>query len=272
MFVQLRRRVTAVFAVLAACLTVTFALPAGAGASDSAGGPSTRIVGGTPTTTAEYPFVMQVTGSSGGHMCGGTLVAPTKVVTAAHCVRNSAPSQLGVVGGREDRFSDTGTFRQVSEVWSYPGYTSTEKVGDIAVLTLAAEMPFPTVPFAGPNDTDLYAPGTVSRILGWGRTAEDEIATDHLRTAEVPIVADADCEASYASHDTQVQTPAMVCAGLPEGGVDACTYDSGGPLMVDGVLAGVVSWGNGCARPGFPGVYARVQAFSAEVSAQVGAP
>ncbi len=269
MFIQSRRRLTAVFALLAACLTVALAPPAGASAS---GPPSTRIVGGEATTIAEYPFVMQITGSSGGHFCGGTLVAPTKVVTAAHCVRSSLPSQVGVVGGREDRFSDTGTFREVSDIWTHPGYDSTTKVADIAVLTLVEEMPFPTVPFAGPDDAALYAPGTMARILGWGRDAEDGTATDHLRTAEVPIVADADCEAYYAGNDPEAQTPAMVCAGFPEGGVDACQYDSGGPMVVDGVLVGVVSWGEGCARAGYPGVYARVLTYSAEVSAQVGSP
>jgi trypsin len=87
--------------------------------------------------------------------------------------------------------------------------------------------------------------------------------------ARSPLVADAECEAAYASHSTRVDASIMFCAGFPAGGVDACNRDSGGPLVVDGVLAGVVSWGHECARPGYPGVYVRMTTYAADVREQI---
>ncbi|NJQ05360.1 S1 family peptidase [Streptomyces lonarensis] len=230
------------------------------------------IVGGTPTTTDEHPYVMQLAGASGVRVqrCGATLVAPTKAVTAAHCVHNLDRTRYLVVGGRTARLGPEGVDREISDIWINPAWDRDTKAGDVAVLTLAEPMPFATLPIAGPTDAHLYEPGTPSHVLGWGRTAEVGNASTVLRIAEVPLVADAACEAAYASHTFQVDSASMVCAGLPEGGVDACQLDSGGPLVVDGVLVGVVSWGNGCARPDFPGVYVRVSAFSEALSAEIG--
>ncbi|MEO3755805.1 serine protease [Streptomyces sp. B6B3] len=262
-----RRRPWAAFALVAA-VAAAVSLPAAAPAS--AAEPAPFIVGGTPTTTDAYPFTMQV-GTEYVPRCGGTLVAPSKVVTAAHCVDGDPTSELStyVVGGRTERLGSDGTVREVIDVWLHPDYDADTNVADIAVLTLADEMPYEPLPFAAPTDTHLYAPGTMARILGWGWTAYPGTSADQLMTAEVPIVADADCEAAYASHSTQVDASIMFCAGFPEGGVDACNRDSGGPLVVDGVLAGVVSWGHECARPGYPGVYVRMTAYAADVREQI---
>lgn len=271
--VRFRRRTGSAFALAAAGIAAVIAavaLPTGATATPAATNPSPLVVGGTPASTDDYPFVMQISSNGIVPFCGGTLVTPTKVVTAAHCLNNKTPDDVVVVGGRTERQGESGTVVPVSDIWMYPGWNGDTKVGDIAVLTLADEMPYEPLPFAAPGDTHLYTPGNMARVLGWGRIADEVGASpDQLMTAEVPVVADGDCEAAYADYDVQVDSTAMVCAGYPEGGVDACTYDSGGPLVIDGVLAGVVSWGKSCALPGYPGVYTRVTTYSAEVSAQV---
>ncbi|ARQ67841.1 S1 family peptidase [Streptomyces marincola] len=231
--------------------------------------PSTRIVGGTPVTTEDYPYVMHVTFTGIVPFCGGTLVAPTKVVTAAHCVNNRAAEDLNAVGGRTERQGDSGVMIGVSDIWMHPEWDSTTKVADIAVLTLSEPMPYEHIPFAGPEDTHLYTPGVMAEVLGWGRTGETGNVPDQLLMAEVPVVSDADCEEAYSSHTTRVDGETMVCAGYPEGGVDACQRDSGGPLVVDGVLIGVVAWGNGCARPGYYGVYTELATYAADVSEQI---
>ena len=267
MTVQFRRRARAALALAAAVFSavIATAVTVPAAATEP---PTTRVVGGTPTTTDAYPFVMQV--STGVvPRCGGALVTPTKVVTAAHCLVGLSPGQLVVVGGRDERQGTSGTEREVGDFWIHPAYDSDTNVADVAVITLTEEMPYEPVPFVAPTDTGLYAPGTLTRLLGWGRTAENGPFASQLMTAEVPVVSDADCEAAYEDFVVRYDATSMVCAGLPEGGVDTCQGDSGGPLIIDGVLAGVVSWGEGCARPDAPGVYARLTTYSADISAQL---
>ena len=245
------------------------ALAAGAAAllaAPSAVAAPQPIVGGSATTTDAYPFVMQITDASQNQFCGGTLVAPAKVVTAAHCMVGESPRGVRVVGGRTLLGGSDGTVAEVSRIWTHPDYTDVTDGSDVAVLTLSSEMPYTPAEYVSAADTSVYAPGTETRVLGWGTTRENGGSSDQLRTATVPVVSDTDCGASYGSDYVAGD---MVCAGLPEGGVDACQGDSGGPLLVEGVLAGITSWGEGCARAGYPGVYSRLTAFSDLVTEQV---
>ncbi|GAA1008352.1 serine protease [Streptomyces sp. F-3] len=224
------------------------------------------VIGGTPTTTDEYPFVMQLTDAFGRQFCGGTLVTSTKVVTAAHCVARAVPGGVRVVGGRTFLDGTDGTVSEVSRIWVDPGYLGATGGGDVAVLTLSTPMPYAVAKYVSPADTDVYTPGTTARVLGWGTTAVNGPSSNQLRTATVPITSDAECQNAYGSDFVASD---MVCAGHPSGGVDTCQGDSGGPLLVGGVLAGITSWGIGCAEPGYPGVYTRMTAFSDRVTAQL---
>jgi hypothetical protein len=111
-----------------------------------------------------------------------------------------------------------------------------------------------------------------SLVSGWGATAEGGSSAAILQKVRVPIVSNTTCNAAYGGGITAN----MLCAGLVEGGKDSCQGDSGGPLVVpDGSgwrLAGVVSFGNGCARPNFYGVYTRISSFTTWITSQVGAP
>ena len=226
----------------------------------------TRIVGGTTTTTSAYPFMMQITDASQNQFCGGTLVSPTKVVTAAHCMAGETPSGVRVVGGRTYQNGSDGTVAKVSDIWVHPDYTTATRGDDVAVLTLSTSMPYATASYVGSSDTGVYAAGTSARILGWGTTSSGGSSSNQLRTATVPTVSDSSCAGSYGSDFVASD---MVCAGKTSGGVDSCQGDSGGPLLIGGVLAGITSWGEGCAQAGYPGVYTRLTTFSAEVTDQV---
>ncbi|WP_399891390.1 S1 family peptidase [Streptomyces sp. BBFR51] len=224
------------------------------------------IVGGSTTTTNAYPFVMQITDASQNQFCGGTLVAPTKVVTAAHCMAGESTGSVRVVGGRTYLNGTDGTVARVSRIWVHPDYTDATDGDDVAVLTLSSSMPYTPAKYVAASDTSVYAAGNEARVLGWGTTRENGGSSNQLRTATVPVVSDGDCGGSYGSDYVASD---MVCAGLPSGGVDTCQGDSGGPLLVGGVLAGITSWGEGCARAGYPGVYSRLTTFSDLVTAQV---
>ena len=226
----------------------------------------TRIVGGTTTTTSAYPFMMQITDASQNQFCGGTLVSATKVVTAAHCMVGETTGSVRVVGGRTYLNGTNGTVSRVSKIWIHPDYTDATNGDDVAVLTLSTSMPYTKASYVTSSQTSLYAAGTTARVLGWGTTSASGSSSNQLRTATVPIVSNTSCASSYGSDFVASD---MVCAGYTSGGVDTCQGDSGGPLLIGGVLAGITSWGEGCAEAGYPGVYTRLTTFSSLVSAQV---
>ncbi|TDC13501.1 trypsin-like serine protease [Streptomyces sp. 8K308] len=196
---------------------------------------------------------------------------PRAAAEVAEAVRLRVVEPLaedGVVRFTHPRRNGTdGTEIAAGDIWVHPDYDDATITNDVAVITLTEEMPYQTLPPVGAEDTDVYAAGSSARIVGWGTTRENGPSSNQLRTAEVPTVSDADCDASYGA---EFDSAAMVCAGLPRGGVDTCQGDSGGPLVLDGRLAGVVSWGNGCARPGYPGVYTRLTSYADELTAQLG--
>ncbi|MBV8932061.1 MAG: trypsin-like serine protease, partial [Kutzneria sp.] len=128
------------------------------------------VVGGTQASTATYPFVVFLTDTTGFQFCGGTLVAPNKVVTAAHCTVGETAAGIRVVAGRDDKQSTAGTVANVSSIWIHPTFKDVTTGDDVSVLTLSTNLNYGTLPVAASTDTALYAEGTNTLILGWGDT------------------------------------------------------------------------------------------------------
>ena len=244
-------------------------LPAAETRDAAASRPEPRIVGGNETVPGRWPWMASVQDEDFGHFCGGSLITPAVVVTAAHCVFDffgelTDPESLRVVLGRHDLSTDAGEELRVSSIVAHPNYDPFTLDSDIAVLLLSASSQQQPIGYVSPADEPLFVPGTLATAVGWGETEVDP-APDRLREVTVPIVSNqvANQPQSYAG---QVSDN-MLAAGLPEGGVDSCFGDSGGPLMVANgpgghTLAGIVSWGLGCGQPDFYGIYTRVSAFS----------
>ena len=257
---NLAKKTAAVTAAVAAAATTCLL-----GATTASAAPQ-PIVGGTTTTASAYPYVMQITDSSQSQFCGGTLVSATKVITAAHCMVGESTSGVRVVGGRTYRNGTNGTVARVSDIWIHPDYSTVTKGDDVAVLTLSTSMPYTPIGYVSSSDTGVYAAGATARILGWGTTSSSGSSSNQLRTATVPTVSDSSCSSSYGSRYVKSD---MVCAGYTSGGTDTCQGDSGGPFVIGGRLAGITSWGDGCAAAGSPGVYTRLTTFSSLVTAEL---
>lgn len=144
----------------------------------------------------------------------------------------------------------------VSKINQHPDYKDSTMDYDISVLVLKSALTLGSSIFLA---TSLVSPGATALVTGWGATSEGGSSSDNLMALYVPIVSNADCKSAYGQGAI---TARMICAGYTQGGKDACQGDSGGPMIVAGELVGVVSWGYGCARPNYPGVYANVYYLS----------
>jgi secreted trypsin-like serine protease len=226
--------------------------------------PSSAVVGGGNASPGEYPSVAEVT--FGPFLCTGTLITPDWVLSAGHCgsVTGAAvaspaswpPQLINVrIGGTTQ--SD-GEERTASSVVVHPDYLATMGY-DISLIRLSQSSTMAPTQVAGAGERSIWTAGTLETIVGWGATEEGGDLPDNLQEARVPITTDQYCSGAYSDFDPAT----MVCAGFPQGGVDTCQGDSGGPMFgrtSAGALrvVGATSWGEGCARPGKPGVYARV--------------
>ncbi|XP_035239670.1 transmembrane protease serine 4a isoform X1 [Anguilla anguilla] len=219
-----------------------------------------RIVGGTGTTIEEWPWQVSLQ-QNGQHTCGGSLVTPRWVVTAAHCFSGSKKevSRWQVMTGRTNMGSLGGS--SVDKIILNGEYSAQRNDYDIAMMRLSkpitvghTQRPVCLPPY-GMN----LKGGTPLVVTGWGYTEERGAVSSVLQKASVALIDRSVCS-SREVYGPAI-TPRMVCAGFLDGKVDACQGDSGGPLVYlsnKWQLVGVVSWGVGCARKDRPGVYTNV--------------
>ncbi|GAA1923216.1 serine protease [Streptomyces sodiiphilus] len=247
----------------------------------SAAGAEEVIVGGYPVGAAEHPWAVAVASRAhlgdhrSGQFCGGAVVGPRAVLTAAHCLSPQVTGvdpadirDLTVIAGRSDLRKDEGREIPVRSLWINPGHDRRTNAGDFAVLILSEPLPaHHAVPLAGEGDP-AYAPGTPADVYGWGDTSGRGSFAMELHSARVRLLADTSCASAYRDSTAGVFDPeSMLCAAVWSGGRDACQGDSGGPLVAYGRLVGLVSWGSGCGEPGQPGVYSRVSVIADELVA-----
>ncbi|MEU2179381.1 trypsin-like serine protease [Streptomyces thermolilacinus] len=251
------------------------------------------IIGGTPATSTEAPWMVQLhyyddKGTAGeaddeGYFCGGSLVAPNKVLTAAHCVYGLDWVNNGViVAGTNQIPTPTagdpdlhgGRLAFIERTWLSPTYNDYDLTGgDVAVLTLDHALPYKSLQLTQSGDTASYREGTQATVYGWGRTSStSQDGAQTLQKAVVPMRSDATCSSYFQGDFVAGQ---MTCAGNPASGQDAgtvspCNGDSGGPLVVGGRIAGVVSWGvPDCVKSGAYGVYAKTSTYVGQVNARI---
>lgn len=216
---------------------------------------SGRIVSGSTTNIKSAKFLVYLR-LNGKFICGGSLVTPEIVVTAAHCVKNARPSQMTVVGGAT-YLSETGVRRGVSKIVTPKEYNTRTYHTDVAVLKLTGSLIGENIATIGLCEAN-WKLGDFIDVYGWGALSEyNNRESNQLRTVRVPLVTRKRCSDMYRVDGSTI-TKTMFCAGDLKG-KDACFGDSGGPAVFQNQLCGVVSWGVGCARTNFPGVYTSIK-------------
>ena len=231
-----------------------------------------RIINGHTSTKGRYPYIVSLT-YMGNHVCGGTLIAPDIVLSAAHC----AKSFDGVLIGKHNAKDKTESNEHFifEECRSHPKYEEDDGIqlnNDFLIIKLFGISSHPIAKING-NPNIPRNEGDSLTVMGWGviNSKTSEMATE-LQEVEVKYISNENCKkvSGYVKgHNEPISltnsiTDSMICAKDHQ--EDACQGDSGGPLIVTGsptqgagdLLVGVVSWGIGCAHEHFPGIYARV--------------
>ena len=242
-------------------LAMVLSVSPGAWAADTAE-PVREVVGGDLVAAGRFPWMVRL--SMG---CGGVLTAPAVVLTAGHCVTGSGKdTTIGVIAGTTDLKSGAAINARSVAVVRAAGFQDETRGDDWALVKLDRPLGLPVLALG--RDADERGPMT---ILGWGQTGEKSLRQEHkLRYGNVSLVGDKQCAKAYRKVGVELVKDEAICAARP--GVDTCQGDSGGPMVHETadhrwVQVGIVSFGLGCARRSYPGVYTQVSTFRTAIRA-----
>uniref|UniRef100_A0A3P8VDY0 ST14 transmembrane serine protease matriptase n=1 Tax=Cynoglossus semilaevis TaxID=244447 RepID=A0A3P8VDY0_CYNSE len=226
-----------------------------------------RIGGGQNAELGEWPWQVSLHFMTYGHVCGASILSERWLLSASHCFvtsnpANHVPSNWQTYSGMQNQYKYDGVQRlPLKRIISHPDYNQMTFDYDIALLELSEPLEFTNTiqPICLPSSSHVFPAGMACWVTGWGAQREGGQKAQLLQKASVKIINDSVCNVVT---EGQV-TSRMLCSGFLAGGVDACQGDSGGPLVCfeesgKWFQAGIVSWGEGCARRNKPGVYSRV--------------
>lgn len=242
---------------------------------------SKRIIGGfeldngdkTDTSIKQWPWIAALIDNDDKLRCGASLISSQWLMTAAHCLYSNGRVNTDLIPtaifqqSNLEQLNPESIIRPISQVVIHPEYNYFTNDNDIALLKLQTPVS-ELEPIRLPGlyiDSPVVANGTFATVLGWGRNQSFEVDY-RLRKAELPVADLHECAKIYSAFGININ-PNMLCAGFELGGYDACSGDSGGPLVVPHESGsgwkqiGIVSFGIGCAKPDYFGVYTRISRY-----------
>ncbi|XP_021925295.1 trypsin-1-like [Zootermopsis nevadensis] len=239
-----------------------------------------RVVGGRDARPGEIPYQVTIQrkfyfGNGSYHWCGGAIIDGEHVLTAGHCVYGLDTAELivysGVLNNTWQSPEASKVVQRVTHAFLHEGFDYEKYHNDIAILKVSPGFPkdnpeVSTIPLR----EDIAPEALLCSVSGWGLLGYSEgIMPEKLQVVTVPFIRHDRCRLIYENYTEGSVEPGMNCAGYPEGGRDACGGDSGGPLQCGGLLTGIVSWGEECALPDYPGVYADVAFYKDWIAKQL---
>uniref|UniRef100_A0A672LH33 Zgc:123295 n=1 Tax=Sinocyclocheilus grahami TaxID=75366 RepID=A0A672LH33_SINGR len=232
-----------------------------------------RIVGGENATAGDWPWQVSIhltfQDIDFGHFCGGTLINKDWVLSAAHCFQWFNASYIVMYFGRLNQSGSNPyeTNRTARRNINHPYFNISNPDNDIALVQLSSSVSFSDYikPVCLAATGSVFGGGTESWVTGWGKLQPDGEVPDILQEVMIPIVNNSACANAYGGVNISI-TSNMICAGLlNQGGKGACQGDSGGPMISKSsslwIQSGIVSFGQRCADPTFPTVFARVSPY-----------
>jgi len=233
-----------------------------------------RVVGGTDAAVGDWPWQVGIARSYNPStpFCGGSLINKQWVVTANHCFGTAGtntvkPKDIVILLGEHDISRKEGNEKvvKVSKIIRHEDYKLRSYDADITLVKLESPVAYNAFikPVCLPDQDQDETIKDSCYVTGWGRTQEGGQQAKVLQEAKLPIVSRKTCSDAFGIPSTITEN--MICAGFKKGGIDACQGDSGGPFVCRKKgrfqLAGVVSFGRGCARANLYGVYAKVSKY-----------
>ena len=267
-------------ALLILCVGLACVVPTAAGRSPQAG---VSVVGGSPAKISDHPWQAALIFSKDKYpvfgqsdldrqFCAAVLIHPRILATAAHCLyrrdlddaltSDFDPDDIQVLLGKTDLTKPGGDLHDVAALRIIPTFDPARETNDVALIALTTSAEQTPIRIAGPRERGVWAARRNTVVVGWGRTSEGGEPSPVLREILIPVLADDRCDAIGGFYE-RFDRRSMLCGGNLEGGEDACNGDSGGAMtspIRGGAwrLSGLVSTGDGCARPNAPGIYSRV--------------